>query len=102
MKQNWNDAAQPAHADDNIVVEAQTLRRLESIRTPDESCDETLTRLLNNAVKNVPIEEIMADLLNQFENAVSISVDLVGENPGMLSITVHTGNVRVEEEVSLY
>jgi len=87
----------------NIEVEAQTLRRLESIRTPDESPDDTLNRLLDDAVKNVPIEEIMTDLLDQFEDAVSISVDMeVGESPVRMDITVYTGSVDMEEGVNLY
>ncbi|WP_312908213.1 hypothetical protein [Natronosalvus caseinilyticus] len=104
MKQNKEGADRSVHADEDIVLEAQTLRRLESIRKDDENCDDVLTRLLDNAVQNVPIEEILRDLLSQFEDAVSIDVDLSSryKNPGMLIISVHTGEVSFEENVSLY
>ncbi|WP_336134239.1 hypothetical protein [Natronomonas amylolytica] len=104
MKEETNHADQSAHADEDIVLEAQTLRRLNSIQKADESCDDVLTRLLDNAVKNVPIEEIMTDLLDQFEEAVSINVELPPQhpNPGKMFISVHTGNVGLEEYVSLY
>lgn len=104
MKQNNKNADQPAHADEDIILEAQTLRRLESIRKADENCDETITRLLDNAIENVPIEKILTDLLNRFDDAVNINVDLVSqyENPGKMIISVHTGEVGLEENINMF
>lgn len=104
MKQNNKNADQPAHADEDIILEAQTLRRLESIRKADENCDKTITRLLDNAIENVPIEKILTDLLNRFDDAVNINVDLVSqyENPGKMIISVHTGEVGLEENINMF
>lgn len=101
MKQKKKDAE---HTDEDIVVEAQTLRRLASIQKDDESWDETLTRVLDNAVKNVPIKNILIFLHCKFENAVNINVDMLPqcEKPGMMMISVHTGEVGWEEDVTLY
>lgn len=101
MKQKKEDAE---HTDDDIVVEAQTLRRLDSIQKDDESFDETLTRVLDNAVENAPIENILTVLLCQFEDAVNVNVEMLPscEKPGMMMISVHTGEVGWEEDVTLY
>jgi len=104
MNQNNKNADRSAHTDNDLVVEAETLRRLASIQTVDESCDDVLTRLLDDAVQDVPMEEILRDLLSQFEEAVSIDVDLLpySENPGEMIIMVHTGEASLEDAVSLY
>jgi len=104
MNENKEDAEKSAHADDDLVVEAETLRRLASIQKADESCDDVLTRLLDDAVQNVPVEDIMRELLSQFEDAVSISVDPTPPNeaPRKLLITVYTGEASFEEHVSLF
>ena len=101
MKQNKND---PNHSDDDLTVEAETLRRLASIQKEDESCDDTLTRLLDDAVVDVPLKAVLTHLLNKFEDAVSIDVDMAGrvEEPGTLIISVHTPEVELEEDVTLY
>lgn len=100
MKQRNEDSDQSAHAD--IVVEAQTLRRLDSIQEDGESFDATLNRVLDDAVKNVPLRNILIYLQNEFEGAVNINVDLIPpcENPGMMVITVHTGEVGGREDVT--
>lgn len=102
MKQNGNDASQPAQADDEIVVEEQTLRRLESIKTPGKSYNEILNRVLDDAIKNVPVKDLMTYLQVMFENAVGITVTLHGtENPRMSLITIYTDH-GMEKKVSLY
>ena len=104
MNKKHEDADQSAHADDDIILEAETLRRLESIRKTDENADEAITRMLDNAVQKVPIEKLITDLLSRFEDAVNINVDPVPEheNPGMLIISVHTGNAGLEDNITLY
>jgi hypothetical protein len=104
MNQNNKNADYSAHEDDDIVLEAETLRRLESIGKPDEDCDDAITRMLDNAVEKVPIENIMTDLLSRFEDAVNINVDPVPEheNPGMLIISVHTGNAGLEDNITFH
>lgn len=101
MKQKKEDAE---HTDEDIAVEAQTLRRLASIQKDDESWDDTLTRVLDNAVENAPIENILTVLLCQFEDAVNVNVDMqpLCEKPGMMLISVHTGEVGWEEDITLY
>jgi hypothetical protein len=103
MKDEKEDADQAAPAVTD-VLEAKTLRRIESIRKPDESFDGVLTRVLDNAVKNVSIEALLTNLLTQFEEAVSIDVDLSGhsDNVGKIYITVYTGKAELEEYVTLY
>lgn len=103
MEQPTN-GADPSAPSGNIVVQEQTRRRLESIQKPEESPDDTLTRILNDAIEHIPLEELLEELLTQFEDAASISVDVVPEfeNPSMLLISVHTGSAEFEETVSLY
>ncbi|WP_348609757.1 hypothetical protein [Halobaculum rarum] len=129
MQPNTEDADRFTYVDEEVVLDVQTLHRLISIRKEDDTWDTSITRLLDNAIQNVPIEEILRDLLNQFEDAVSINVvptpqyerplreirnqleDGVSisanptpqyEDPGRLIISVHTGEVSFEENVSLY
>jgi hypothetical protein len=102
MNQNNKNADHSAHADDDLILEAETLRRLESIRKADENADEAITRMLDNAVEKVPIETIMTDLLDRFEDVASINVNLSAssENPGMLLISVHTGDAGWEDNIT--
>lgn len=91
-------------AGNEYEIEPQTIRRLGVIQKETESCDDTITRLLDDAIEEVPIETILTDLLDRFDNVGGICVDETSwqKYHGMLTITVFTAEEPIESSVSLY
>jgi hypothetical protein len=101
MKQNKNDSK---HSDDNLAVEPNTLCRLMEVQMDNETPDDTLTRLLDDAIEHVPIETVLTDLLDEFENPAGVDVNMAvreGE-PGLLLIIVYADRWGWEKHFTLY